>query len=197
MLTRRTVGSSVPVTYLAHRQKVTEPISTSTATVVGFPWSMQHLWTPSSCAVVRAQGHRAFALSSRTNVKSLPGSFRYSHDSELLGPPLCLPTPHVALYYRCVGKLSSCGRPDSNRHGVTAFYRASHQLPKLTRLPFRHARGELAGEQSGEGRAATGRLTGPADRVQRRSREGLNNPILGGTRSVAVRRSGYEGLSER
>ena len=25
----------------------------------------------------------------------------------------------------------------------------------------------------------------------------LNNPILGGTRSVAVRRSGYEGLSER
>ena len=29
------------------------------------------------------------------------------------------------------------------------------------------------------------------------SREGLNNPILGGTRSVAVRRSGYEGLSER
>ena len=27
--------------------------------------------------------------------------------------------------------------------------------------------------------------------------EGLNNPILGGTRSVAVRRSGYEGLSER
>ena len=28
-------------------------------------------------------------------------------------------------------------------------------------------------------------------------REGLNNPILGGTRSVAVRRSGYEGLSER
>ena len=30
-----------------------------------------------------------------------------------------------------------------------------------------------------------------------RAREGLNNPILGGTRSVAVRRSGYEGLSER
>ena len=29
------------------------------------------------------------------------------------------------------------------------------------------------------------------------TREGLNNPILGGTRSVAVRRSGYEGLSER
>ena len=29
------------------------------------------------------------------------------------------------------------------------------------------------------------------------SKEGLNNPILGGTRSVAVRRSGYEGLSER
>ena len=34
------------------------------------------------------------------------------------------------------------------------------------------------------------------------SREGLNNPILGGTRSVVgsytlVRRSGYEGLSER
>ena len=29
------------------------------------------------------------------------------------------------------------------------------------------------------------------------AREGLNNPILGGTRSVAVRRSGYEGLSER
>ena len=28
-------------------------------------------------------------------------------------------------------------------------------------------------------------------------KEGLNNPILGGTRSVAVRRSGYEGLSER
>ena len=31
----------------------------------------------------------------------------------------------------------------------------------------------------------------------RSTREGLNNPILGGTRSVAVRRSGYEGLSER
>ena len=31
----------------------------------------------------------------------------------------------------------------------------------------------------------------------RAPREGLNNPILGGTRSVAVRRSGYEGLSER
>ena len=33
--------------------------------------------------------------------------------------------------------------------------------------------------------------------LSRISREGLNNPILGGTRSVAVRRSGYEGLSER
>ena len=32
-------------------------------------------------------------------------------------------------------------------------------------------------------------------RSSRSSREGLNNPILGGTRSVAVRRSGYEGLS--
>ena len=37
----------------------------------------------------------------------------------------------------------------------------------------------------------------PIDLADETSREGLNNPILGGTRSVAVRRSGYEGLSER
>ena len=40
--------------------------------------------------------------------------------------------------------------------------------------------------------AACGQLRASAG-----AREGLNNPILGGTRSVAVRRSGYEGLSER
>ena len=37
----------------------------------------------------------------------------------------------------------------------------------------------------------------PNRTLQNYFREGLNNPILGGTRSVAVRRSGYEGLSER
>ena len=53
-------------------------------------------------------------------------------------------------------------------------------------------------------RDAAARLAHPANLTDAEARdlastarEGLNNPILGGTRSVAVRRSGYEGLSER
>ena len=141
-----TVGPGIPVAHLTHCGQVAECVGSARRAVVGVPRSAQHRVAPGSGSMAGTHAHRAFALTSGTRIKSLPGSLRYSHDFKLLGPSrLCLPTPLVALYYRCVGNSSSCGRSDLNRHEVYALRKAPHPVPDRARLPFRHAR-EVGGQ---------------------------------------------------